>query len=129
VETPEHLNQARLRSQARESFFAEVPVLSHDEVGKLLGADPNQCVRDGRIFSLARTGREVFPAFQFLDGHPRPEIAEVLRAFEGEGAWSVALWFNTPSGWLGGRRPLAVLGDEPDRVVDAARKTASPIEF
>jgi hypothetical protein len=42
---------------------------------------------------------------------------------------SVALWFNAPSGWLGGRRLLALLGDEPERVVDAARKTAGSVGF
>jgi hypothetical protein len=86
MENPEHAFQSSLPAKAREAFFAKVPVLSRDEAGQLLGAEPTECVRDGRIFSLIRTGREVFPSFQFLDGRPEPEIAEVLRAFEGEGA-------------------------------------------
>jgi hypothetical protein len=52
----------------------------------------------------------------------------VLRHFAGESDWGLALWWTSPSGWLGGRRPLDVLDAEPQAVVEAARRSAEPIE-
>jgi len=129
MKTHEHVGQVRLKAEARETFFAEVPVRSSGEVAQLLGSSPDHLVRDAKLFAVSREKEMLFPSFQFVGNRVHSAIAEVLRAFKNESSWTVALWFNSPSGWLGGQRPLALFGDEPERVVDAARKTASPIEI
>jgi hypothetical protein len=134
VAGPEHLEQLRLQAQARAVFLTEVPLLTSREVGEFLGstagntsAMANRLKRAGTLFAVTHKGIDLYPAAQIVEGEASPAIAGVLEAFAGESAWTIALWLNAPSGWLGGRRPLEVLGDHPDRVVDAARKAIEPL--
>jgi hypothetical protein len=61
---------------------------------------------------------------QFIDRtdllHPgvAAVVAELQPAFNG---WDCTRWFVEPNGWLNYRRPLDVLGAEPDVVTEAAR--------
>lgn len=131
---PEHMKQLHLQAEARQEFLTRVPLLSSVEVGSLLGstaknrsAMASRLKREGKLFAVPHRGADYFPAFQIMNGEPHPAIEAVLEAFEGASAWTVALWFQAPSGWLGGERPVDWLRDEPERVVDAAHKTAAPI--
>lgn len=131
---PEHVKQLHLQAEAREEFLTRVPLLSSVEVGSLLGstaknrsAMASRLKREGKLIAVPHRGVDHFPAFQIVNGEPHPAIEEVLRAFDGESPWTVALWFRAPSGWLGGDRPMDRLRDEPERVVDAAHRTAAPI--
>ncbi len=131
---PEHIKQLHLQAEAREEFLTEVPLLSSVEVGSLLGstaknrsAMASRLKREGKLFAVPHRGADHFPAFQIVSGEPHPAIEAVLRAFEEESPWTVALWFQAPSGWLGGERPMDRLRGEPERVVDAAHRTAAPI--
>lgn len=47
----------------------------------------------------------VYPVFQFADRRIRPDLAPVLRTFRGQPAWSVAVWFATPTDDLEGASP------------------------
>lgn len=131
---PEHIKQLHLQAEARQGFLTQVPLLTSEEVGSLLGsaaknrsAMASRLKREGKLFAVAHRGADHFPAFQIVDGAPHPAIERVLEAFEGESPWTVALWFQAPSGWLGGERPMDRLGAEPDRVVAAAERTAAPL--
>lgn len=131
---PEHMKQLHLQAEARHEFLTEVPLLTSAEVGSLLGstaknlsAMASRLKREGKLFAVPHRGTDYFPAFQIAKGQPHPAIEAVLQAFETESPWTVALWFQAPSGWLGGERPIDRLHDKPDRVVEAARKTAAPI--
>lgn len=90
-----------------------------------------QILFDRRAFALERAGEILFPQFQFdAELRPRPVVAQVL-AVLGEddplGRWELALWFTTPSAYLEGRRPVALLDREPARVVAAARDEFEPV--
>lgn len=73
----------------------------------------------------------IFPTWQVSDGVVLPGLAEVLTAFAGHPAWSVALWLRTPREELGGpageRTPHEALaaGDDVVAVVDLARVVAA----
>jgi len=81
---------------------------------------------DGLVFAVEHQGDLLYPAFQFDVGTRRPKetIARLLALFRDHEAseWEVALWFVQPHPRLG-EPPLALLDDEPDRVVAAARST------
>ena len=71
--------------------------------------------------------REVFPLFQFEDHKPIKVIQAVLEAFgERKAPWKLALWFTSNNGWLAKQaRPVDLLADIPDAVVQAAQRDAA----
>ncbi len=130
--------QARRNAEARAALLAEFGALTSSEVADLAGsrarnraALANRWRKEGRILAVSHRGQTLYPGFQLdEDGRPRPEVAEVLAALgEGMGAWEVALWFTSASGWLGGARPVDLLDREPERVVAAARREAQGLVF
>ena len=70
--------------------------------------------------------REVFPLFQFEDHKPIKVVQSVLEAFgERKAPWKLALWFTSNNGWLPKQaRPVDLLEDNPDAVVQAAQRDA-----
>jgi hypothetical protein len=75
------------------------------------------------LFVLRADGREVYPAFQFEGGRPRPVIGMVLEALPDDMSdWQRALWFSAPNGWLNGRSPVETLQDEAAVVTAAERE-------
>lgn len=132
----ERMLQLRMQAEAREAFLKNVPLLDSADVGELLGskaqntsAMASRLKREGKLFAITYRGVDLYPADQIVDGEPSPAIPHILEAFSGDSPWTVALWLNSPSGWLGGDKPLDLLATEPDRVAEAARKTAEPIRF
>lgn len=132
----ERLVQVRKQAAARRALLRNFPMLSSAEMASLAGSQArntaalaNRLKGQGRIFALNQGRGDLFPAFQFgEDGKPLPGIAEVIRLFEGQDAWSLALWFASPSGWLGGKRPADVVPDDPNGVIDAARRAVEPLQ-
>ena len=112
---------------ARESLVSEYGVYTPDE---LFAGSPradelaDRLLIERRAFALDRGDDLVFPRFQFSDDlRPLPAIGRVLATLgEGEvvGRWQVALWFTTENPALGDRRPVELLGTDPDAVVRAA---------
>ena len=102
-----------------------------DDLARLL----EDCHR-GDFVSLARliARRDVFafdwrgslwvPMFQFdlrdlsIRLGTQRVLAELHTVLD---AWTLAVWFVQPNGWLQGKRPMDLLDDDPDRVVRAAR--------
>lgn len=130
----EHLRQLRLQAAARARFLEEVPLLTSQAVGELLGSEArntsamaSRLKREGRLFAVTHKGTDLYPSFQVVEGEAHPAIRDVLAAFQAESPWTVALWFFTPSGWLGGERPMDLLAREPERVIEAARQTSEPL--
>ena len=81
--------------------------------------------REEKIFAVIQEGTMHVPTFQFDDdGRPLPAIAALIQMFRSieSSDWGLALWFIAGSGWLGGRRPVDVLKDDPEAVVEAARR-------
>jgi len=77
----------------------------------------------------SRSRGALLPAFQFRNGEPRPIIADILEALDGQlKGWEILLWFTGSSGSLDGGRPVDVLAKSPDEAVMAASYQASVSE-
>lgn len=129
--------QLQRQARARHDFLSEFPALSSQQVAELSGSKATNVAAlasrwkaAGKVFAVSEGRADRYPAFQFGDdGKPLPVIEKVIRALAGWSTWAIALWFASNSGWLGGRRPVDLLLDSPDEVVDAARRSAEPLEF
>jgi len=113
------------------------PLLEVEEVKSLLCVGSRQAVSDlakrGRLLALdAAGGRKVYPAFQFArGGRPFPELPEILKAFDGaaETPYTIASWLVSPQDLLERQTPAAWMqaGREPDRLFEAARRSAAKL--
>lgn len=131
----DRLLQLRRQAEVRDAFLRSVPLLTSAAIGELgrstarnASALASRWKKEGRIFAVPNGRADLYPAFQIDEhGQPRAVVAEVLRHFAAETDWARALWWTSPSGWLGGRRPLEVLDAEPEAVVEAARRSTEPL--
>jgi hypothetical protein len=130
--------QARRNALAREKLFQEFGALTSAEVADLAGsraankaALAHRWRQEGRIFSLPHRGAHYFPGFQFDEqGQPIAAVAEVIRRLgERLSEWGLAMWLTASNGWLGGRRPVELLHEEPDAVVNAADQETAGLVF
>lgn len=127
--------QIQRLAEARNQFLRVVPTLTSHEIAELNGsrasntsALANAWKSARRIFALTVARTDRYPAFQFgEDGKPLPVISQVLEVMEDEKPWTIALWFMGNSGWLRGGKPVDLLHDQPDAVVEAARRTKAPL--
>jgi hypothetical protein len=138
IPSPPQVLQARRNAVARDALFREFGALTSTDIGELAGtkatnraALAHRWKADGRIFSVPHQSGNVFPGFQFSgEGQPLPAIADVIEILGDRfAAWELALWFTTPNGWLGGRRPVDLLERDPDRVSAAANHAAEALVF
>lgn len=109
----------------------EFGLLSSVQVGELLGSEssnPRSLAQDahkaGRVLALRRGRRSLYPGFQFVEHRILPGIKDV-KVIGQEHGWSdrdLVFWLCAPTGYLGDRRPVDLLADDPERVVAAARQ-------
>jgi hypothetical protein len=129
--------QLHRQAEARAAFLKRYETLTSAEIAGLsrsaarnTSALANRWKAEGRIFAVPVGRTDRFPAFQFGDdGKPLPAITEVIRAFAGQGGWTLALWFAAPSGWLGGATPASVVTTDPAAVVEAAAHAVEPLDI
>ena len=129
VETELEIDNARLRSE----YLREMPLLTGAEVNAASGLHPgnksepaSRWKREGKLFAVRSRGIDLYPAFQFVDGVPRPVIKDILASLPGDmSGWQIAMWFASGNGWLDGSGPQDCLSDR-DAVVGAACKLADP---
>ena len=129
VETELDIDNTRLRA----NYLQETPCLTAAQVHAASGLNPgnrsepaSRWKREGRLFAVRRSGIDLYPAFQFEDGVPRPVIKKILAALPNDmTGWQIAMWFASGNGWLGGDEPQERLTD-PNAVIDAALKLADP---
>ena len=113
--------------------YAQTTCLTAAQVHAASGLNPgnrsepaSRWKREGRLFAVRRSGIDLYPAFQFEDGAPRPVIKKILAALPNDmTGWQIAMWFASGNGWLGGDEPQERLTD-PNAVIDAALKLADP---
>lgn len=118
----------------RLRFVEEIPCLTSGQIHKLAGhggLNPSQTAsawkRQDRVFSVPFRNRQLYPAFEFAEGLPRPIIKKILSALPADmTAWQTAFWFVTGNGWLDGVVPKDALDDE-NGVLEAARMEAREI--
>ncbi len=136
--TPAAVLQARRNAEARGALLEEFGALRSQEVADLAGsrasnraALANRWRTEDRVLAVPLRDELLYPGFQFnADGRPDPAIGralEWLRSDPHTTDWQAALWFATPTSWLGGRRPVDLLGEGADAVVEAARREVSDV--
>ncbi|MGF7000476.1 hypothetical protein [Paraburkholderia sp. GAS32] len=130
--TPVHrfsAGRAELERKAIEAVLSGTEWLTAQEVGKRQNPDAtNQHAmasrwrKEGKVFYIEHKGLSLYPKYVFDEfGNPIPEVAEVLRVFEGYRSFRIASWFESTSSMLNGRRPREVLASDPRAVLSAAR--------
>ena len=133
---PAFIDQARRNAELRADFMRQYEILDADQVHALYGSKARnrsalaaRWRSDKKIFGVQRSGRFLYPAFQFdAQGRPRKAISKVLAALgDAVGGWQTALWFVTPNGWLDGEKPVDLLEREPHAVLNAAADVAEPV--
>lgn len=116
--------QARRLASAKRAILKEFGSLEKP-------ADLERLQRERKIFAVSH-GNEVYvPSFQFDEkGRPRPAVSKVIQILGKETSdWGLALWFTAANGWLDDRRPVDLLKDDPEQVVQAAEHEAEELVF
>jgi hypothetical protein len=93
---------------------------------RLGGAEAHALVaqwrRERRIFTLKIDGEERFPRYLFdACYHPVPAAQTVLEILSEYPEETWAAWFESVSGFLGGKRPREILQADPQQAIAAAR--------
>ncbi|MEL7322595.1 MAG: hypothetical protein AAFN03_11435 [Pseudomonadota bacterium] len=120
-------------AEMRAEYLAANKLLSAQEVRDQSGLKPrnksepaSRWKREGKIFAVRKGAIDLYPAFQFVDGTPRPVIKKILAEIGDDfTSWQIAFWFESGNGWLDGEEPQDCL-DQVDAVVMAAKRLAEP---
>lgn len=136
VPSPAQVLQGQQNASARWELLQEFGGLSSTDIADLRSRAKNRHAlasrwhREGKVFSVDHHGQRVFPGFQFdLETlTPRQVVGAVLAALPLDAMtdWEVALWWTADNGWLDGRRPVDLILEDPERLVDAATQLAEP---
>ena len=130
VSTDYRTHEARRWVEMRAAFLVKHESVTAPELAKLTGsratnpsARAHSWVKANRIFSVNDGASERFPLFQLREGQPFPQLTEILPLLKRKLTnWQIALWLTSPNAWVGSwRRPIDVLAENPDVVVEAAR--------
>jgi hypothetical protein len=138
VPTPAAVLQARRNAEARSALLTEFGALRSQDVADLAesratnrAALANRWRTENRVVAVPVGDELLYPGFQFnAEGKPKPAIGptiDLLRSDPHTTDWQMALWFVTPTSWLGGTRPVDLLDEDPDAVINAARREASDV--
>ena len=118
---------------ARREYLNDTPTLTAAQIHRLSGlatrneSEPaSRWKKEGKTFAVRLGRRDLYPAFQFQDGKPRPVMRDVLTALPSDMTpWQTAFWFASGNGWLDGGEPQGCLEDS-HRVVEAAHRLSEP---
>lgn len=97
---------------------------------KNASAQPYKWKKAGKLFALRRGNKDVYPAYAF-DDHCRPlrAMKDVLDIFHDKKSdLKTAFWFASVNSWLRDKRPLDVIGTNPEAVIKAAKFEVAPID-
>jgi poly(hydroxyalkanoate) granule associated protein phasin len=117
--------------QARRLESARRTVLKEFGTPQEAVRDYERLKQERRIFTVSHRDATYVPSFQFDEkGRPRPAVARVIQILGDDTSdWGLALWFTAANGWLDGKRPVDLLKDEPEEVVQAAEQEAAELVF
>lgn len=118
--TPNLVMAVAQQERRHDALAAEFGLLTSAEVGERMGsraaAKRNAAAAarsEGRLVAIRRGRYLLYPGFQFDESGIRPVIAE-LRHLADRHGWpeaSLIEWIMAPTTYLGGKRPVDVLGD------------------
>jgi hypothetical protein len=120
----------------RQKFVDSIPCLTAEEVAaesghgaKNTSATASRWKDQGKIFAVKFKGRQLYPAFQFEHGEPKPKLQKILAELPNDPTgWERAFFFSTPNGYLGQERPMDHLDEDSDKIVRIARRHSNPAE-
>lgn len=81
--------------------------------------------REQKLFGTRFRGSYRYQAFRFVSetGETHEGLAELIALLPtSHDGWSAAFWLFQPTGRLGGSRPADIFAQDPDAVIDAARR-------
>jgi hypothetical protein len=117
--------------RAREGAVKEFGLRRSEELARAVHstADNRSLVaskwlRNREIFTVSYGGRRGYFGFQFdpVTGRPKPVIAQIIAAFPADtDGWRLALWLTSANPRLADRRPVDVLDQNPEKVIEAAK--------
>jgi hypothetical protein len=117
--------------KARENAVQEFGLLRSDDLARAIHSTAENVSlvaskwrRKGEIFAVNYGGKPGYFAFQFdpVTGRPKPVIARIIEAFPSNtDGWRFALWLTSVNSRLGNRRPVDMIDQEPERVIEAAK--------
>ena len=122
----------RLFSELRDAYAAWGGIVSSEDLAALLGDSHPGLSRPGlarliaekEIFCFEWQGADWVPMVHFhvVDMTINGSIGLIRRELgENQDGWEAACWFVCPNGSLSGRRPLDLVDQDLDAVVQAAR--------
>ena len=129
--TPTSLLEAEMEAKARRAVIESGDWLTADEILQLPGvsscsdcAQPAQWKQQGKIFTINDYGTEYYPAFGLEKNagyRPYSVMSKIIVIFkDNKDGWGMAYWFQSVNSYLGGEKPQALIGTDPDLVIDAA---------
>jgi hypothetical protein len=133
--TPAQALQAQRNGEARLALLEEFGAFTSEEVGerrsraKNRHALANRWRAEGRVFAVEVKGQRLYPGFQFdPDLNPLALIGQVIAVLPREemSDWEVALWWTADNGWLGARRPVDLIAEEGQAILEAAAHLSEP---
>jgi hypothetical protein len=111
------------------------PLYEWNDVAAVLGTvgtrqGIHDLARRKRLLALpTKSGKLLYPAFQFSGGRALSGLHELLAVLDESGVspWTQASWFVTPQEEIDGETPAAFLSRKSvdERVMDAARRAAT----
>jgi hypothetical protein len=121
-------------ARERARFVEEFPCYTSREVADLAGheaanasATATRWKKARRIVGLPWKGSDLYPAFQFREGRPRPIVGRLIEQLPRRmSPWQIAFWLTSTNGWLGGATPLQRLDEEAALLAAAAREGEAP---
>lgn len=135
VADEEHLDPEMERDTVdwRKRFMSEIKSWTSAQVAressssaKNRAAIASRWVAEKKIFSVPFAGKTWFPRFQFHDGRPILAVSKVIKAFpDNATGWDLAYFFTTPNSFIGGRKPLGLIREDPKRLESLARSFAN----
>lgn len=118
-------------ARERARFVEEFPCYTSREVAELAGheaanasATATRWKKARRIVGLPWKGSDLYPAFQFREGRPRPIVGRLIETLpERLSPWQIVFWLTSSNSWLGGATPLDRLDDEAALIAAATRES------
>ena len=123
------IRRAEKQAKALEAVLENSEWLTAEEIGERgqfspsnLAAPANRWKQEAKIFAVSFRGQDRFPRYGLDEAfRPIPGLESALKLFGQISPWRIAVWFESTNAWLANRRPRELLGNEPEKVLSAAR--------
>lgn len=128
-ETPSEEAARRWRDAKQEMLKGHKSITASDladmtgSTARNRASRANEWSKKGKIFGVHDGRQLLYPIFQIKEDRPNSLVEKVLRHLRPRMTeWEIFSWFTTPDGWsCRGRRPMDLMNQDPDAVLESAR--------